>query len=286
MVEKLTLTLADGEVSKEGVSVAAVVAALEGVQDAMRLMVQHLAGRQTGPGRPSRWVESHNLLRIAATRAGSLVLDLDVDDEPDAWLEMTGVGRQAFDAFLKWDGTERSTLPKPVTDRLCSIPSKLPGRVQVWLGSWDLSRRVENTRKDRVVIPARRTEEALLHGWLKEVNWDKRTARLHDYVGGYVRLKFGPALDDEMLRLATRYVEVSGRGRFNDKGHWTTVQVEEISPTRSWDQPFDVNAFLNDPNLKRFDPENIVTASEPFDVDEFIQIVREGREVRTEERAE
>ena len=286
MEEKLTLTLVDGEASKEGVSVAAVVAALEGMQDAMRLMVKHLASRQTGPGRPPRWVEGRSLLRIAATQAGSLVLDLDVDHEPDAWLEMTGVGRHAFDAFLKWDGTERSTLPKPVTDRLYGIPSKLPGGVQVWLGSWELSRKVEITRMDRVVIPARKTEDALLHGWLKEVNWDKRTARLHDYVGGYVRLKFGPTLDDQMLRLATRYVEVSGRGRFNHNGRWTTVQVEEISSTRSWDKPFDVDAFLNDPNLKRFDPEKILTASEPFDVDEFIRIVREGREVRPEERAE
>ena len=28
-------------------------------------------------------------------------------------------------------------------------------------------------------------ESALLHGWLKDVKWDKGTAQLHDVVGGY-----------------------------------------------------------------------------------------------------
>ena len=129
-------------------------------------------------------------------------------------------------------------------------------------------------------------DRALLHGWLKEVDWDKRTARLHGYAGGYVRLRFAPALDADMLRLATRYVEVGGTGRTNGHGEWASVRVETISPTRSWDQPFDVGAFLNDPNPKPFDPEKMVTASEPFDVDEFIRIIREGREERRQERAE
>ena len=130
------------------------------------------------------------------------------------------------------------------------------------------------------------TDRALLHGWLKEVNWEKRTARLYDYSGKYVPLKFAPDFDADMLRLATRYVVVDGQGRLNGHGEWASVRVDAISATRSWDQPFDVDAFLNNPNLKVFDPEKMVTASEPFDVNEFIGIVREGREVRRRERSE
>ena len=43
-------------------------------------------------------------------------------------------------------------------------------------------------------------------------------------------------------------------------------------------QPFDMDEFLNDPNPKIFDPDNLVTASEPFDVDEFVGIIHAGRD--------
>ena len=36
------------------------------------------------------------------------------------------------------------------------------------------------------------TEEALLTGWLKEVNWHRGAAQLHDSAGSYVSLRFDP----------------------------------------------------------------------------------------------
>ena len=48
---------------------------------------------------------------------------------------------------------------------------------------------------------------------------------------------------------------------------------------RSMWEPFDREAFLRDPDPKIFDPAAVVSASEPFDVDEFIRVVREGRDV-------
>ena len=96
--------------------------------------------------------------------------------------------------------------------------------------------------------------------------------------GGYVRLRFAPTLHDDMLRLATQYVEVRGRGRFNPNDEWTSVQVDQVSGTRSGREPFDLEAFLNESNPKVFDPEQTVTASEPFDVDAFVRGIHEGRD--------
>ena len=81
-----------------------------------------------------------------------------------------------------------------------------------------------------------------------------------------------------MQRLATQFVEVRGRGQFDQKGNWTNVTVEQIASTRSWREPFDMDEFLNEPDPKIFDPDNLVTASEPFDVDEFIRIIHDGRD--------
>jgi hypothetical protein len=125
-------------------------------------------------------------------------------------------------------------------------------------------------------------ETALLHGWLKEVNWDKGTAQLHDVLGGYTRLVFDSALSLDMQRLATQFVEVRGSGRFNADDDWASVQVEGISGTPSGREPFDLDAVLKDPNPKRFDPDRMVTASEPFDVDKFVRVIHEGRDVGKE----
>jgi len=119
---------------------------------------------------------------------------------------------------MKWDGTENSTLPGVVTDKLFSISSALPSGVRVWLGTDKDRRRVEIKQRSRRPKPAPEHHAAALQGWLKEVNWKRHTAQLHDSAGEFVRLKFHPELDEEMRLLATTYVEVTGQGQFDESG--------------------------------------------------------------------
>lgn len=127
--------------------------------------------------------------------------------------------------------------------------------------------------------PARRREEAaLLHGWLKEVNWDRHTAQLHGNGGGYIQLRFDDALSQDMRRLATQYVEVRGNGSFNQDDQWTSVQVEHITGTENWEDPLDIEALQEEPNPKIFHSGGTLRSSDPFDVDEFIRSIRDGRE--------
>ena len=121
-------------------------------------------------------------------------------------------------------------------------------------------------------------ESVHLRGWLREVNWDKNTAQLHSNGEEYVTLQFSPPLGERMRRLAKQYVEIEGEGHLSAGGSWGHVRVKMITGTRSWSEPFDREAFLNDPDPKIFDTENLVTASEPFDVDEFNRIIHEGRD--------
>lgn len=86
-----------------------------------------------------------------------------------------------------------------------------------------------------------------------------------------------------MRLLATDYVEVRGSGQFDSHGDWKTVLAHQVTATRSNHQPFDLEAFLRDPNPKSLDPDKVVTASEPFDVDEFIRTIHQGRDVEQEE---
>ena len=276
---QLLVTLDGPGIGESGVPVDEFTATLGGVQDALRLMVEHLGERKPGPGPRPKWVRDQSVLRLVTIRPGSLVAELTLQPPPeDGQLYLENYGERALDALRSWDGSEGSTLPKSVTEKLKTIPASLPDDVRVWLGDSDHLRRVEV----KPIVQVAETADALLYGWLKEVNWDRGTAQLHRYMDSYVELRFDSALDDDMVRFATQYVEVRGHGRFGDDDLWEFVQVDELNDTRSWREPFDLDAFLKDPNPRIFDPDKLVTASEPFDADEFNRIIREGRDVRRE----
>ena len=281
-MNQLYITFEGSRVSEDGVPVDGFAAALKGVQDAVRLMVEHLGERQPQPGPRPKWVRDQSTLRMTSTRPGSVVIQLTLEQPPEVWEHRINHGPRALEALLNWEADEDSTLPKIVIDRLNRTRSALPKDMRLWLGDSEITRRVEVKRTVRTRKYSRSEEKALLYGWLKVVNWNSRTAQLHRYMDSYVRLRFESALDEDMVRFATQYVEVRGRGRLNDDDRWKFVQVDEINDTRSWREPFDLEAFLNDPNPKIFDPDKLVTASEPFDADEFNRIIREGRDVRRE----
>ena len=261
---------------------------LQHVQRALRLMVGHLAGVEQKRGRPSEMLRQQSMLRLRATYPGSLVTELVLSPSNDTHRsQQQTYGQRALNRILDWQAEDES-FPETVADELHAISSDLSPDVSVVrLGEPYNGRFVEFQRTSRrtkraqtVVAPL---EGALIQGWLKEVNWYKRTAQLHRSVGNYVQLQFDAVHDTDMRRLVTQYVEVRGQGKFNNDGDWKTIQIERISETRSWQEPFDLDEFLNDPSPKLFDPEKVVTASQPFDVDEFVGIIHEGRDVGRKE---
>ena len=283
---QLTVTFDEQGVEGHSVPVDGFATALQSLQDAVRLMVEHLGGREPGPGRPPTWVRDQSALRLTAIGRGSFEATLTLEPPADGQGYLDNFGPQALGELLNWDGCEDSTLPRAVTDKLYEMPAALPEDARLWLGSTDGRRKVEVRRAERGAAAERTAQAALLRGWLKEVNWDRLTAQLHDSADSYVRLRFDAELYDDMRRLATEFVEVRGEGRFNPHDEWTSIHVERIDATRSRREPFDLEAVLNDPNPKLFDPEQVITASEPFDVDEFVRVIHEGRDVGREESSE
>ena len=191
--------------------------------------------------------------------------------------------RLAVERLLDWQeglcgGGDQ--FPSIVTEELDAIGSDLsPAVSAVRFADPGSGRCLEFRRKEPAEPLGEQIEDALLHGWLKEVNWHDRTAQLHVGDGSRVTLCFDASLDWEMLRLATSYVEIHGRGCLpDDDDSWETVHVEQIRGTRSCREPFDLEAFQNNPNPKIFDPDKIVT----FDLTDeewetFDQAIREGR---------
>lgn len=125
------------------------------------------------------------------------------------------------------------------------------------------------------------SQPALLHGRLKNVSLRYRTAELHRYNEKPVPLHFDAKLDHKMIRYRNRFIEVEGRGVINENDRWESVHVKGANDEPYGKKSFDLEAFRNNPSPKIFDLDNLVTASEPFDVDEFLRIIYEGRNART-----
>ena len=252
---------------------------LQGIQKAIRLMVEHLAGRDPGPGRPPQWVRNQSTIGLVATRPGSMMVELALAP-PDGQTDLLDYGPQAIVSLLNWSPNgDDSHLPRHVEEGITAMSAALPEDTTLFLGTPDDTRRVVLHRTKPLAARESEAEEALLQGWLKEVNWYNRTGQLHQAVGSYIRLRFGPDLDEDMLRLATQYVEVMGSGTFRDDDNWRTVRVETVRATRSWRDPFDLEEFLNDPNSKIFDPTDIVTlALTREEWESFDRAICEGRE--------
>ncbi len=280
MAENLKVTF-DGPKTHSGVPLEDLQKTLQHVQNAVRYTVEHLLGLEISDrGRPKDVVRRMSGLSLRGTAPGSLVVDLALTAAAQGQLFDDDAGPRALDAILNFHGDRDQSVPSRAVDELNTIGFDLSQEVNsVWLGDSHSLHRLQFEREDTSAPSLGSQEEALLYGWLKEVDWEKKTARLYDSEGEHVSLKFDAEFGNELLRLATQYVKVTGTGRFNKRGDWTTVAVKRIDGTRSWDQPFDLRLLMEQPSGKVFDPETVITTDEPFDVDEFISVIHRARDI-------
>ena len=252
------------------------------LRQALRRLLEHDPERIPREGRKKGWARRESAMRVGAPAPGSLQVPLTVGPaggSPPVWRDF----RETTVARL----LDRDDLPPVVENELAAIETGLSDALTSVRLSPAGNDRLRNAPplefRPRQKAPQPKVTEgdeiAILEGWLREVNWGKGTAQLHDYSGEeIVRLRFAPALADAITGLANDFAIIQGRGEFDAEGRWKVVRVEEVRGPRSWREPFDREAFVNDPNRKVFDPKTIVRCSEPFDVDEFLRVVRADRD--------
>ena len=272
---QLNIIFEGPQVSAEGVAVDNLQPVLERIQCAVRLMVEYLAGTDGTPD----LARKHSELRPVRISPGAANIQLKLAHAPNGQHPHDGYGPRALRAILDWPNNASPALPEDVTNQLSSIGEGLSPEISVvWLGDPSSDRRLEFRRAERDQPQQSLDAKALLHGWLKEVNWAQGTAQLHEHEDKYVQLRFDATLNYEMRRLATQYVEVRGRGQFNKADSWHIVHVEQISGTRSWREPFDLELFHNNPSPKLFDPDKMVTIDlTDEEWESYNRAIREGR---------
>ena len=118
------------------------------------------------------------------------------------------------------------------------------------------------------------SEPALMYGRLVDVDPEAGTAVLSVLQDCRVPLRLSSARVEAALNLKQKFVKVTGQGWLDENDQWIAVDVDEICPP---EPPRSIDEILSDPNPKIFDPDKVVRASEPFDVDEFIRYIHEAR---------
>ena len=180
--EELHVSFEGPKVGEAGVPIDDLQKTLAQLQKAFSLMVSHLEEEITPRGRAPVWVRKASSLRLLRTSPGSLVAELSVPrirDDQDAIEDSSLI---AIDKILDWRQEESGSLPAGVANELLQIGSVLSQDIsQVRIGnpvsgngfvirrSHPSSRGVSGARAAPV--------KALLYGWLKAVNWDKRHRR-------------------------------------------------------------------------------------------------------------
>ena len=273
----------EGPAIDSGVSVHDLNEVLNGLQDAVRLMVAHLSGAKTR-GRPPEWLRRQSALRLQAVFPGSFgaALSLSPPDRPSA---AENYGAQAMDAIFSWGAADNPDLPDLVVNRLNDIGTRMSPEIRMIRfddPSSDRQFTIARTPRQRQPAPPRQHEiveaMALLYGRLLEVNWNAGTAQLHSYDAPIVALRFESSLNESMRLLATRFVKVTGNAYSADGEQWNTVAVHEIS-----DEPSEIDDFYARPP-KVFDPAQATgfyqhDANDPVDINEFILTIHQGRDL-------
>lgn len=273
-----------------GVPLEDVAATLSHIRMAMRETVMHLGGYESKGKRPPDWVAEESALKMFGVSKGSLVLDLALSNGHDhASEDAFSYGTKALEAILDWDGPGDDSVPAAAAKHLESIGLGLSSDVvSVRLADASNRRSVTIRRTEAPKAERRRRltgwhDSARAHGMLMEVNWRKGTAQLHPtrpFPGErHIPLRFEASLSDALLQNARRFVTVSGRARFTEDDTYEVFHVEEVIPPRG-NKPFS-REELEDAlaRAKPYDPEQTVTASEPFDVEEFIRVIHEARDI-------
>ena len=271
-------------INDHGVPLEDLVNTVSHLQRAIRLLVREFEGIDATLGRPPQIVVEQSTLRLVGTSSGSVKTEWELTPPVGVQPHLNRSGVRAvqliFDRGDAADG-KITQLSPTVEAELNEIANDLSADVDVVKMTYaSQNRSIEFRRSTEKKVDKPEPQENLethLAGKLLEVNWDRCTAQLHRYSDRHIRLTFRPELGDEMQRLATQYVEVYGRGVVDETDNWKHIEVERIGPTHSSAEPFDLEAVLNDKNRKVFHRDNVIIASEPFDVEEFNRIIREGR---------
>ena len=208
---------------------------------ALREMIRHLWGVESGAGRPSDALRAASALKLVSVDRGSYAMTIEIAEpwaahnSPFTPYEWTAVGTMpdapltALNALFAGATTDLDGLPEKVSGHLYKMQSRLPDGIDAVKVSDSASKAAFTIeRRQRRRRQARRSQTTQ-YGRLQEVDWARRSSELHS-LSGVIRLSFPENLADDMLAAARRYVAITGAGVTAAGGQADHINVTAVAP--------------------------------------------------------
>ena len=87
-------------------------------------------------------------------------------------------------------------------------------------------------------------------------------------------MRFPPELGRKVDELKDRFVEIQGLGSYDANGRLVEIELTDIRHESD-----EIDQLLADDKWQQFDPDKVVRAEEPIDVDDFLRDIYEARRV-------
>lgn len=116
------------------------------------------------------------------------------------------------------------------------------------------------------------TMEFLGHGRLTDVDIDAGTAKF-DWTGLVCDVSFKQLLHEEMASFNGKWVRLTGFATFDEVERWMRIEADSVSEDTRFVTPDELLSRPPNARSNSSDRRNQVVASEPFDVDDFLESI-------------
>ena len=223
------------------------------LQDAVRHMVEDLAGRQPTRGPLPEAIRSAGTLELVSTHPGSFVAEVALAEPETA--RLVDFGGEALDRVVAGIESPQG-LPQRVAVEVHAIGRALTQEIDT-VEFHGGGNRVATLRYgaaiDVPLPPTRPSGRNVAHGRLLEVDWKDGTAELHTPTG-IVRLLFDDTMGADLQRFARQHIAVTGSEEITPSGQ-RRLEIVEISSTdgdeRFW-RPRSVEDLVRDQGVGPF----------------------------------
>lgn len=196
--------------------IAVVLPVIEGVGDALRLMLRHCYDQANGHRPPYPALLSASALRLAAVDAAAGVVTLEIAG-PTAMDELSDAPRDGLMALLSGAAADVHGLPSEVAFPLRQIVERLPDGIAAVVIAGPAGMPAVKLTRGRFAggSPPQKTYHC--HGRLSAINWRNGTAVLNSPISKCLLL-FPGTMAEQMCAAANRLVSVAGTGERTPDG--------------------------------------------------------------------
>ncbi|MPZ22319.1 MAG: hypothetical protein GEU28_01965 [Dehalococcoidia bacterium] len=291
LTHSIRVKLEGPNIGRGWVPVPDLVAILDGLQNAMVVVMEDLWGRAHRRGPVPSDIQQQASLRLGDVQVGSFTATLTLERPPKAQSEMFDVQPRAIDRLLAGVeaqiGGRSSDLPDEARRQIDTVASRISRTEDRLILEGGTSRRQIVISAEATAIPevkvARLSKRVRISGRLLEIDYRDGTAEVWDPLGRMTRIRFDADHRDAVDAARLHHVTVEVTADVTPSGRPAAVRMESLLPIPVSDQFWHSQSLAEvaseQPVRTMEDPTSLVAAFwEEDDEEEFLAALQAWRQ--------